>query len=113
MDWIVKYWIEWIFGVLAAVLLYLFRKLNQRMKDSQKKNEAVELGVQALLRAQMIADYNYYAEKGWAPVYARDNFENCWMRYEALGENNVMKDIHDKFLALPVKKPKDAPESET
>ena len=60
-------------------------------------------GVQALLRAQMIGDYNYYSEKGYAPIYARENFENCWKRYHALGANGVMDDIHSRFMALPTK----------
>ena len=62
---------------------------------------ALQLGVQALLRAQMINDYNHYLEKGFAPIYARQNFENCWSQYERLGKNGVMKDIREKFLALP------------
>ena len=62
---------------------------------------ALQLGVQALLRAQMINDYNRYLDKGFAPIYARQNFENCWKQYERLGKNGVMKDIREKFLALP------------
>ncbi len=64
---------------------------------------AVKRGLQALLRAQMISDYQHYSEKGWAPIYARQNFENCWINYEALYKNGVMQDIHEKFLALPIR----------
>lgn len=63
--------------------------------------KAIKLGVQALLRAQMIADYNKYTELGYAPIYARQNFENCWEQYHSLGANGVMDDIHKKFLKLP------------
>ena len=62
---------------------------------------ALERGVQALLRAQMISDYNRYSGKGWAPIYARESFENVWKQYENLGANGVMEDIHKKFMALP------------
>lgn len=65
--------------------------------------KALERGVQALLRAQMISDYQYYLEKGAAPIYARQSFENLWQQYEKLGQNGVMSDIHDKFLELPIK----------
>ncbi len=65
------------------------------------RQKALELGLQALLRAQMITDYNHYLEKGYAPIYARENFENMWRQYDRLGGNGVMKDIRDKFLALP------------
>lgn len=85
------------FGLLgligAALAAYL---VNQ-----YKQVKALKKGVQALLRAQMISDYNHYTDKGYAPLYARENFENVWIQYEALGKNGVMKDLHDKFLQLP------------
>lgn len=63
--------------------------------------KGVKLGVQALLRAQMIDDYNKWEERGYAPIYARQNFENCWTQYHSLGANGVMDDLHAKFLQLP------------
>jgi len=93
-------------SVITALLNWLERRAVRKEKAKEKaadKTDAMALGVQALLRAQMIADYNKYEEKGYAPVYARDNFENCWVQYEALGENGVMRGIHDKFMALPTR----------
>ena len=72
-----------------------------------KAVRALKRGVQALLRAQMINDYNKWSERAYAPLYARQNFENLWVQYEALGENGVMEDLHAKFLTLPVDKPKE------
>jgi len=93
-------------SIVTALLNWLerraIRKENARAKAADK-TDSLALGVQALLRAQMIADYNRYSEKGYAPVYARDNFENCWIQYENLGANGVMEDIHKKFLALPTR----------
>ena len=77
---------------------------KRKLEETEKKSEAMMQGIQALLRAQMIADYNRYQDKGFAPIYARDNFENCWKEYHALGANGVMDNIHDKFMALPVSK---------
>lgn len=77
---------------LVGIIVYVYTRIR-----------ALEKGVQALLRAQMITDYNHYSEKGEAPIYARQSFENLWLQYEKLGKNGVMKDIHDKFLALPIK----------
>lgn len=85
-------WIAGVAGVLGGVILFVYNRIK-----------ALQLGVQALLRAQMVNDYNNYMEKGSAPIYARENFENCWIQYEALGKNGVMRDIHDKFMALPTK----------
>lgn len=90
-------------GALGGVLTGLVGFLFGKMKGLHKDNVAVREGVQALLRAQMIDDYNHYLEKGYAPIYAKENFENCWTRYHALGANGVIDDIHRKFLTLPTR----------
>lgn len=75
----------------------------KKVKDNSRENESLKLGVQALLRSQMINDYNRWSEKKYAPIYARENFENCWLQYHNLGANGVMDDIHEKFMDLPTK----------
>lgn len=80
----------------AGVLFGAIAFLNARIK-------ALKRGLQALLRAEMIAEYNHYSEKGFAPIYAKDNFENLWKQYEALWKNGVMGDLHKRFMALPTR----------
>lgn len=77
-------------GLFSAAIVWVWKRV-----------EGVRKGVQALLRAQMIDDYNKWVEKEYAPIYARQNFENCWESYHLLGANGVMDDLHDKFLELP------------
>lgn len=83
-------------AILAAVFKILFTQIK-----------AIKLGLQALLRAQLIADWNKWSEKGYAPIYARENFENCWVQYHALGANGVMDNIHIRFFELPTEPPED------
>lgn len=85
-------WILSFSTVLLGGFGYLFGQLR-----------ALKRGVQAMLRAQMIAEFNRWSEKGWAPIYARENFDNLWVQYEKLGKNGVMQDIRLKFLALPTR----------
>lgn len=77
-------------GALATLIALVFRYIR-----------SIKSGLQALLRAQMIAEFNKWEERGYAPIYARENFENCWRQYHALGANGVMDDIHERFLSLP------------
>lgn len=83
-------------SIIAAVFASLFRQVK-----------AVRLGLQALLRAQLIAEYNKWDDRGYAPIYARQNFQNCWEQYHALGKNGVMDDLHEKFLRLPTDPPEE------
>lgn len=77
-------------GAMIALVAYLIKYVI-----------ALARGVQALLRTQLYEDYNKWQEKGYAPIEARQNFENCYQRYHRLGKNGVMDDIHIKFLRLP------------
>lgn len=88
---------------VGGIITMLWKKSLDFMKETRAENKAQRLGIQALLRAQMISDFNYWDEKGYCPIWARQNFENLWIQYEALGENGVMHDIHNKFLNLPVR----------
>lgn len=85
--------------IIIAVLGCFWRALKKVKAD----NDAVKRGVQALLRSDMIRDWNKYSELEYAPIYAKENFENCWKQYHELGANGVMDDIHQKFLQLPDK----------
>lgn len=78
-------------GALVAVVRYV---------------RGVGRGVQALLRAQLRKDWNDYSERGYAPIYAKEDFENAYQQYHNLGANGVMDDIRKKFLDLPDKPPK-------
>lgn len=95
-------WITLLFG--SGILVTAWRYLYGRIKANDRKTEAVQLGVQALLRDRLISEYNKYHDKGYAPIYARENFENMWTQYHNLGKNGVMDDVHDKFMELPTEK---------
>ena len=86
---------------VPAVIAGIFKYLHTLIKHNSEDSKALKAGVQALLRSQMISDYNKWSERGYAPIYARENFENCWKQYHSLGVNGVMDDLHEKFLELP------------
>lgn len=99
MESLTFYQILCLIGVpsIATVIGWIYTKF----KKNEEETNAVKLGIQALLRSQMIADYNRWSDKGYVPIYARENFENCWRQYHELGANGVMNDIHKKFINLP------------
>lgn len=99
-------------SILTLIFTGAIGVVHTRLKDARSETAAVKLGVQALLRAQLVNDYNKWSPKGYAPIYARENFENVWNQYHALGANGVMDDLHEKFLDLPTEKPKEVKQNE-
>lgn len=75
------------------------RKQNAEM---ERQNKAIMLGVQAILRDRLLQGYRHYIDKGFAEYDDRENMENIYAQYHALGANGVMDDMRDKFRSLPM-----------
>jgi hypothetical protein len=93
-------------GVLIAV--FLKRPLENRVQQNEAANRRMEeqntatmLGVQALLRDRLLQAFEHYLARGWISAGERDNVENMYTQYEALGPNNVISDIYNQVRALP------------
>ena len=100
-----------LFGIPSIIGAAILAFIKYLLADNKRKNEeikALKKGIQALLRAQMVNEFKNWSEKGFAPIYARQNFENCWQQYHTLGANGVMDDIHNKFFELPTNPPEGA-----
>lgn len=75
---------------------------NEKM---EKQNQAMMLGMQAMLRDRLLQAYRHYETKGWADYDDRENLENIYTQYHALGANGIMDEYRDRFLALPTTPP--------
>lgn len=92
--------------IITTILVGILGQIKKTIKRQKADSDALRLGVQALLRAQMVNEWEHYSNIGWAPFYARENFENVWKQYHGLGANGVMDMIHQKFMELPFEPPK-------
>ena len=75
------------------------------------QTRAVKKGVQALLRDRLLQGYKFYRFQGWADEDDRNNLENVYIQYHALGANGVMDDLRKKFLELPLGPQSPAPQT--
>lgn len=107
-------------SIISCAVIYCVRKIiamidriEANKKEQTKNNRAeitniqrrlqiLEQAQQAQLRDALVTNYEKYSAQHGAPIYARENFENCWKWYHALGVNGVMDDIHKKFMELPI-----------
>ena len=79
-------------------MTYIFTELRTR----KKRQNALQTGLQALLRDRIIQSYNHYVtEKKWIPIYAKDSLVSCYESYENLGANGVIDDLMAEIKALP------------
>ena len=67
------------------------------IKNYNRENEAVKLGIQAILRDSIVSNYNKYKDRGYIPIYARESVKKIFEAYTDLGGNDVAHDLYDKM----------------
>lgn len=105
MEGIINYisdnWIGWLFAALSAVFGIILRNLWKMIKTERSENETVREGMQALLRDRIIESYNKYSEKGYCPIYAKENVKHMYAPYHALGGNDVATELVERLMKMP------------
>lgn len=97
IQWVIKYLLEIIFGSVLFGFGVGFKKLTKKVKEQ----DAIKLGIQALLRDRIIQSYNHYQEKCFCPIYARDNVRALYTQYHALGGNGTVTELVEKLSEMP------------
>jgi len=99
-EFIVKYWLQFAFGVVVAGMGTLYRKYQ----CMRAKHISSELALRALLRDKIIAMYNKYTEKGHIPIYELENLDDLFRQYKNLGGNGVITELVERLEDLPITK---------
>jgi len=95
-----SHWIEWMFISITAGLGILWRWLVKKFRAMKAENDSIANGIQALLRSEIIDKYNYYKDKGYCPIYAKENIKRLYKPYEALGGNDVATKLVNELLDM-------------
>ena len=107
IDFITKYWIEVLFGAILTGLGTAFSFLSKRVSKRIEEQDAIKLGMQALLRDRIISAYNHYMDKGYCPIYARENVRRLYEQYHNLGGNGTVTHLVEELEELPTDKRED------
>lgn len=103
-EWIKEYWIKAVFGFILGCFGCLGKKKIASIERKIKEQEVVKQGLQALLRNEIIRQYDKYIDKGYCPIYARDNIRNMYNQYHGLGQNGVIDDLVERVFELPTER---------
>ena len=95
-------------GIFALIISRMLKKRDAKQEqivaqneEMERQNKAIMLGVQAFLRDRLLQGYKHYIAKGWADYDDRENMENIYTQYHALGANGIMDDMRKQFRNLP------------
>ena len=85
--------------IIGAILGFIVAKF----KKNKKKDLAIEQGVQALLRNEIIRGYREFESKGEISILDKENLEEMFEQYKNLGGNGTVKKMMDELISLKTK----------
>lgn len=100
-QYIGMHWVEWLFAAVSALCCLGYRQVSKRQQEESRKSAALQDGMQALLRDRIIQAYNHYQDKGYCPIYGKENVKRMYDAYHVLGGNDVATKLKDTLMEMP------------
>ena len=69
--------------------------------------KAIKLGLQCLLRAEIIRSHDKYTDRKYCPIYAKESIKRAYEAYHNLGGNDVATKLYNTLLDMPEEPPKE------
>lgn len=86
--------IKWLIPFLCGSLVTFCGTLFIRFK-------AIKAGMQCLLRAEIIRQYEKWTAKGFCPIYAKEALAKEYKAYHSLGGDDVATGMYNELMELP------------
>ena len=103
LDWIIRYWVQWLFGLICAALLAGYRRLAKRVKEQEEERKAIKAGLLASLHDRLYAEGSRYIAQGSIDTDGLRNLEYLYRSYHALGGNGTGTELYNRAKALQIK----------
>lgn len=100
-EWVKEYWIKALFGGVISG----FGVLVAWLKKKFKRQEAFELGMQALLRNEIRKEYKECVNKEYCSLDDMENIQDMYDSYHVLGGNGSITRLMEKLKKMPTEKP--------
>ena len=104
--------VEWLFLAISTILGFGYRQIIKKQTEESAKSMALQEGVQALLRDRIIWSYNHYQDRGYCPIYAKENIKRMYDAYHGLGGNDVATNLKDKLIDMSETEPAEREEED-
>ena len=102
-DFVLKYWVEFLFGIVAAGLIAGYKKLANRIQSDKETEKAIADGMRCLLMYQLREEGEKHILAGSCTIDDKREFERAYNAYHTLGGNGTITSLKDQVIALPLK----------
>jgi hypothetical protein len=98
LDFIIKYWIQFAFGILIMILSYFFKQFIKY----KKKIDETTIGVKTLLKLQIIICYENLINKEYISIQDKKNILELYAIYKKLDSSPIIDDLMTKLAEIKV-----------
>lgn len=103
LEQIIVYLITTVLGIALGAVTSKLKNNREKDEKEKKKDEAIELGVQALLRNEIIRRYREFETKGEISILDQENLDEMFIQYQNLGGNGTVKKMMNDLYELKTK----------
>lgn len=100
LEFIVKYWLEALFGLALALLGAAYKKLQNKVKEQ----EQIKQGVIAMLHDRLTQSCLYFIGKGQITITELDNITMMYNAYHGLGGNGTGTELYERVKEVDIVK---------
>lgn len=104
-DFVLKYWLEFVFGLIVAGLSAAYAHLAKKLKAERMKNQAIENGLRGILRIQILDTYDRcVADGNRISVSRKDAVVSIYQSYCALGDSvdDTIKQLYEEIVHMAI-----------
>lgn len=104
-DFVLKYWLEFVFGLIVAGLSAAYAHLAKKLKAERMKNQAIENGLRGILRIQILDTYDRcIADGNRISVSRKDAVVSIYQSYCALGDSvdDTIKQLYEEIVHMAI-----------
>ena len=99
-EFILKYWIEVILGIVVGILAKGFKKTIDHIHERTEEQEQIKIGLVAILHDRLFQSGMYFLDKGEISVSELDNIAEMYEAYNKLGGNSTGTEIFKRLQEL-------------
>lgn len=99
-EFIFKYWIEWLFGLVIAGMTLLYKMLQKNIKE----NNALKNGMKGILHNDIIYRCKKLLIIGEVTPEDLEELEYLYQPYKELGGNGTAQKMMERVYQLPIKR---------
>lgn len=89
-------------GIVTLIFQGVYNSVSTRVRRGRSDDILIKEALQALLRDRLRQNFIQYREAGCIDLADKENFDNMYQIYHALGQNGVVNGMHDQIMSLPI-----------